>query len=282
MRYFKLGIIFLIFCLGYGCGKTSDPPPPPPPPPPGGRTEVDTTSNLRVMTYNIHHANPPAGSTIDINGIANIIKAQNPHLVAIQEVDVFTTRSGPTIHQAQAIAALTGMTAYFGKAIDYAGGEYGVAILSKFPISDTKNQQLPTEPGTGGERRTLASAVITLGNGKKLVFASTHLDALASDTNRFLQITKIKELLQAETLPVILAGDFNAVPGTRILNTLDSYFTRTCTTGCGFTIPATGANKTIDFIAYAQSDKFTVQEHRVIDEKFASDHLPVFSVVRIK
>jgi len=281
MRYFKLVIIFCFFYIGSGCEKKTAENPAPPPPP-GGPPPTDTTSNLRVMTYNIHHANPPAGSTIDMNAIANVIKNQNPHLVAIQEVDVYTTRSGTTLHQAEELGRLTNMKAYFGKTIDYAGGEYGVAILSKFPISDMKNQQLPTEPGTGGERRTLASAVITLGNGKKLVFASTHLDAQTDDANRFLQITKIKELLQMETLPVIVAGDFNAAPGTRIINTLDSYFTRTCTTGCGFTIPATNATKTIDFIAFAPADKFTVLEHKVIDEKFASDHLPVFSVVRIK
>ncbi len=234
------------------------------------------------MTYNIHHANPPAGNTIDMNAIANVIKKENPHLVALQEVDVYTTRSGTGLHQAEELGRLTNMKTFFGKAIDFAGGEYGVAILSKFPMTDMKNRPLPTAAGTSGEARTLASAVITLGNGKKLVFANTHLDAQTSDTNQFLQITRIKELLQLETHPVILAGDFNAIPGTRIINTLDSYFTRTCTTGCGFTIPATNATKTIDFIAYATSDKFTVLEHKVIDEKFASDHLPVFSVVRIK
>jgi len=281
MKYFKLLILCWVICLCGGCEKKSASNTTPPPPG-GGGTAPDTTSNLRVMTYNIHHANPPAGTTIDINAIANVIKAQQPHLVAIQEVDVYTTRSGTSLHQAQELARLTGMSAYFGKTINYAGGEYGVAILSKFPISGTKNTPLPTATGTGGEPRTLASAVITLGNGKKLVFASTHLDAQANDTNRLLQVNKIIEVLRLETLPVIVAGDFNAAPGTRIINALDSYFTRTCITGCGFTIPATNANKTIDFIAFAQSDKFSVLEHKVIDEKLASDHLPVFSVIRIK
>lgn len=276
MNYFKLVIIYCSIFLSTGCGKKSSDNPTPIPPP-----ITDTTSNLRVMSYNIHHANPPAGSTIDINGIANIIRTQSPHLVAIQEVDVNTTRSGTTLNEALELGRLTGMNVYFGKTIDFAGGEYGVAILSKFSISGMTNNPLPTAAGSGGESRTLATAVITMGNGKKLVFACTHLDAQTPDDNRFLQINKILDILRLEPLPVIIAGDFNAAPGTRIINTLDSYFTRSCITGCGFTIPAVNATKTIDFIAYAPSSKFTVLEHRVIDEKGASDHLPVFSVLRI-
>jgi endonuclease/exonuclease/phosphatase family metal-dependent hydrolase len=279
MGYYKLIIICCFLGTGISCNKTSNKPGNPIPPPP---PSIDTTSNLRVMSYNIHHANPPSTTIIDMNAIANVIKKEQLHLVAIQEVDVNTTRSGTTLHQALELGRLTGMNAYFGKTINFGGGEYGVGILSKFAMSDMKNNPLPTVAGSGGEPRTIASAVITLGNGKKIVFASTHLDAQTDDANRFLQINKIKEILQQEIHPVIVAGDFNAVPSTRIINTLDSYFTRTCITGCGFTIPPQNPTKTIDFIAYAPSDKFTVLEHRVIDEKFASDHLPVFSILRIK
>ncbi len=281
MIYFRPFVLFCLLFIIYSCGKNSgennDPMPP------GSGAQTDTTSNLRILTYNIHHANPPSKpNVIDMAAIANVINQQKPHLVALQEVDVNTTRSGVTLNQAEELGRLTGMKAYFGKAIDYAGGEYGVAILSKFTMSAMTNNSLPTADGIGGERRTLVSALITLDNAKKLVFANTHLDAQANDTNRFLQINKILDILKLQQFPVIIAGDFNAVPGTRIINALDSYFTRTCITSCGFTVPVTNPNKTIDFIAYAPSDKFTVLDYKVIDEKYASDHLPVFSVIRIK
>jgi len=174
------------------------------------------------------------------------------------------------------------MKSYFGKAIDYGGGEYGVAILSKYPLSDVKNYSLPTAVSTGGERRTLATAIITFPDGKKIIFASTHLDAQKEDTNRMLQIRKIVELLKQENLPVLIAGDFNAIPGSRVINVLDSFFTRSCINSCGFTIPVINPNKTIDFIAFSPSDKFSVSSHRVIDEKYASDHLPVRAVIQLK
>lgn len=238
---------------------------------------------ITVLCYNIHHANPPSKpNVIDLEAIANVIKQQQVDVVALQEVDVFTSRSGSTIHQAQELARLTGMAAYFAKAIDYGGGEYGVAILSKFPMENMKNIALPTADGTNGELRTLASATLTLPGNKKLVVASTHLDAQSSDTNRQLQIKRILELLKKETLPVIIAGDFNAVPESDVITQLDSYFKRTCITGCPFTIPVISPKKTIDYIAYAPTTAFTIVSHSVVDEKYASDHRPVKASFNLK
>lgn len=112
---------------------------------------------------------------------------------------------------------------------------------------------MPTEEITKGEPRTLGSAIITLPKGNKIIFAFTHLDAQRASTNRLLQIRKISEVLQTEQLPVIIAGDFNATPGSEVINILGSNFTRTCIKGCGFTIPVENPNKTIDFIAYKPS-----------------------------
>jgi len=243
----------------------------------------DSSFVLRVLCYNIHHANPPSRpNIIDLDTIANVIKKEQPHLVALQEVDVFTERSGKSIHQAEKLAGMTGMKAYFAKAIDYGGGEYGVAILSRLPMEAMQNIPLTTAAGTSGEPRTLATAVITLPQGKKILFASTHLDAQRQDTNRLLQVNRIVEVLKQEKLPVVIAGDFNSVEGTQIINVLDSYFTRTCTTNCGFTIPEINPTRTSDFIAYAPANAFIVMEHRVVDEKYASDHLPVASSLRVK
>lgn len=144
-----------------------------------------------------------------------------------------------------------------------------------------KNTPLPTATETKGEPRTLATAVIQLPDGKKIIFASTHLDAQRQDTNRFLQINKIVDVFKNENLPLIIAGDFNAVPTTRIIQVLDNHFTRTCISNCGFTVSQINPIRTIDFIAYRPSDKFTVIEHKVIDEKYASDHLPVLAVLKI-
>ena len=247
------------------------------------RTNDEEGFRLKVLSYNIHHANPPSRKdVIDMEAIANVIRKEDPHLVALQEVDVFTDRSGKSLHQAEELARLTGMKAFFAKAIDYGGGEYGVAILSKLPMENAKNTPLPTAAGTNGERRTLATAEITLPGGKKILFASTHLDAQRADTNRFLQINAIAEIMQNEKLPVVIAGDLNAVPDTRIVAVLDRHFTRTCVTNCGFTIPEKNPKRTIDYIAFKPSAGFSVVEHVVVNENYASDHLPVKAVIQVK
>lgn len=241
----------------------------------------NSSGELRVLSYNIHHANPPSKpDVIDLQAVANVIKNSKADIVALQEVDVHTTRSGKEIDQAEALGKLTGMQAWFARAIDYGGGEYGVAVLSRYPISDMQNLGLPTQESTKGEHRTLGKVTITVPGRKEIVFAFTHLDAQRTDTNRLLQITKINELLAREKRPVIVAGDLNAMAGTPVINILDQQFTRSCTSNCGFTIPQVKPNKTIDFIAFSPAKAFQVISHEVIAEEYASDHRPVLAVFK--
>ncbi|MNQ91824.1 hypothetical protein D3C85_1072220 [compost metagenome] len=80
------------------------------------------------MTYNIHVGIPASGSTPNLAATAAVINAASPDLVALQEVDKNTTRSGG-VDQAAYLATATGMNYYFAKAINRFGGEYGIAIL---------------------------------------------------------------------------------------------------------------------------------------------------------
>ena len=249
----------------------------------GKRQDSIITTGIRVLCYNIHHANPPSRpNVIDIGAIAQVINQEKPDLVALQEVDVYTSRSGASLHQAEELARLTGMKSFFAKAIEYGGGEYGVAILSRHPMESMKNYPLPTAAGTGGELRTLATAIVILPGGKKIRFASTHLDAQSNDTNRILQAHKIVEILKEEKLPVILAGDFNAVPSAITIGIFENYFTRSCISNCGFTVPVINPNRTIDFIVYTPKEKFRVLEQKVIAETYASDHRPVMAILQLQ
>lgn len=233
---------------------------------------------LKIMSYNIHIAVPPTKpGTTDIDAIVRAIENQDPDIIALQEVDVNTRRTGK-INEAAIIAEKLKMNFFFAKAIDHDGGEYGVAILSKYPMSDTKIHRLTTVEGTGGEPRVMATAKITMKNGVSLRFASTHLDAQKASVNREKQIAEITAIAVSETLPLIIAGDFNDQPGSAVIKKLDESFTRTCQ-ACEPTFPVVTPRITIDFIGYKPASKFKTISHTVVPEHYASDHLPVIAVL---
>ncbi|KQM77018.1 endonuclease/exonuclease/phosphatase [Pedobacter sp. Leaf216] len=235
------------------------------------------------MTYNLHHCNPPSKEkegTIDVDAIAKVIALQKPDLVALQEVDVNTKRSG-SINEAVLLATRLKMNFYFGKAINHDGGEYGVAILSRFPLSAQKTFMLPKNNNVKAEQRVLAMVTAEIENGVFIRFASTHLDAQRAEENRILQAKEINRLTEQETLPLIVAGDLNADPSSESIKIFDQAFTRTCS-DCGFTIPVNNPDKTIDHIGFKKGNPFNVISHTVIPERYASDHLPVVAVLELK
>lgn len=237
-------------------------------------------STVKVMSYNIHHANPPSQpGVINLDTIAAIIRGQSPDFVALQEVDVRTKRSGATVDQAAYLSAKTGMYHFFAKGIDYEGGEYGVAILSKYPFVSTEKVLLPGEPGSNAEQRVLAKTKVKLPGGAEVIFANTHLDHKKNSPSRQLQVQEVMRILAAETGPVILAGDLNDTPQSETLAQLQKRFTNSCTQ-CPFTIPQVSPTRTIDYILFSTGSNWQAVDHQVLNESFASDHLPVIATLK--
>jgi len=235
---------------------------------------------LKVLSYNVHHCNPPSKpGLIDVDGIAKVIMDSNTDLVGLQEIDVNNERSGMHLDQAKKLAELTEMHFYFSKGIDYKGGEYGTAILSKYQISQMETIRLPEE--TGSERRTLSVLTVDLPNGKKVRFANTHLD-FTSDANALTQAKAITTYFEDEELPVVLVGDFNVEASSQTMAHLDKTFDRTCEQGCPPTIPVVNPRKAIDFILYSPDFGIQTMFHEVIQEHYASDHLPVLAKLKFR
>lgn len=235
-------------------------------------------NELRVMAYNIHHAAPIGEEEVDIDGIAHVIKRENPHLVALQEVDSDTERSGPG-NQAAMLAEKLDMHYFFAKTIDYGGGDYGLAVLSKYPILEEELFLLPhvTE---GSEQRVLALIKVQLPSGKEVQFGSVHLDYRRDPKDRLNQLEEIVRVTSTEELPVILAGDFNAQPDSKSMEMVYQHFKPTCSE-CGPTFPADNPDKTIDYVVYKDNNGvFELLENRVVEEPRASDHRPVLVVLK--
>lgn len=241
---------------------------------------LSANNTLKVLSYNVRHCNPPGKKgVIDMESIAKVIKDANPDLVALQEIDRFTKRSGVELDQAKELGKLTGMYSYFVKAINWEGGEYGIAVLSKFEILDSINLQLPMMEGKAGEARAVAIIKVKA-KGRKILFASTHLDIVKE--HRELQAAAITNYFAGQKLPVILAGDFNDIPGSETVSMLQDHFHITCAVlSCGKTFPQVNPDRTIDYIMYHPAKKFKTINHQVIPEEYASDHRPIVATFKL-
>ncbi len=244
----------------------------------GFAQEKSKAKTLRILCYNIHHANPPSKPDfIDIDAIVRVIKESNADVVALQEVDKNTLRSG-SLDEARLIAEKTGLYYQFFKAIDHDGGDYGLAILSRSPIKKAKLVPLPQQ--ILAEKRILAYATIAFG-GQKFILANTHLDATKTPENRIMQMQHILKELQNIKLPIFLCGDLNSVADSETIKLLDTQFKRTCIENCPGTTPVISPRRTIDYIATKNSN-FTLLEYKVLDETYASDHRAITATFKLK
>ncbi len=230
---------------------------------------------LRLMSYNIHHCENSNG-VINLSATADVIGASDPDLVALQEVDKNTTRSG-NVDQAGELANTLGMEYRFGKAIDYQGGEYGVAILSRFPILSDTLYILPN-PSNAEPRVALEIQVAVpdvRGRTNILSFVCTHLDS-TSDATRQDQAEAIVDALALLKHPVALAGDLNAEPDEAPIDLLRSAGYAYLDREEKPTFHADNPTKKIDYILVRTSGlPLASVPVTVVDEQAASDHRPV-------
>ncbi len=172
-----------------------------------------TASDLiTVATYNICHG---VHAAFDWQYLTSSIRAVQADVVGLQEVDMHTRRSHGC-DSLSALAAASGLShALFVPTMDYDGGRYGTAILSRYPMDASEIIPLPTQPGlepraAGAVRITLPGTSASPG-GRPLWFVNTHL-AYRSAEARQDQLTALADrlgtLLPPDT-PTVVTADFN-------------------------------------------------------------------------
>ncbi len=234
------------------------------------RTQVGTasTDTLRVLAYNIHHGEG-MDERLDLERIAALIREVDPDLVTLQEVDSVTSRTN-AIDQAAELGRLTGLKPLFGRFMPYQGGAYGMALLSRWEISESSNYRLPNGP----EPRTALSATVTSPKtGRSLRFVGIHFYRTAKE--RLAQAVTLEGFLSESGIPTILAGDFNSTPGSEVMIHFADSWTIVAKGEDHLTFPSHAPNREIDFVLLRPRNRFTVVTQRLLDEPVASDHRPV-------
>lgn len=225
---------------------------------------------LTLMSYNIRHCQGMDGK-IDYDRTSAVIRNVRPDIVALQEVDSATRRSGGCYALGE-LASRLGMTATFAPAIRFDGGKYGVGILSKENPRAVSMYPLP-----GKEE----SRVLLRVDFEDYVVCCTHLSL--TDADRWTSLQMIQKVVKdVKDKPVFVLGDLNEDAtkafverlgeGFRILSPIDVK-----------TFPDDVPTETLDYVLQGrQFPAVRVQDRRVVAESVTSDHRPVFVTCKWK
>ncbi len=234
----------------------------------------------RILTYNIHRC-VGTDRRLDVGRVADVIAAQRPDIVALQEVDVGCARTGG-VDQAQAIAGRLGMAFRFHAALKVEEELYGDAILTALPERLVRAGPLPGHPGLRRlEPRGALWVEITIGD-VRLQVLNTHLGLVPRE-----------QLIQATALagphwlggpdrrdPLIVLGDLNAGPRSAACRALPHDLRDATASPRGgrrlATFPSAVPLRQIDHL-FASADVIIEAIHTPRDAatRRASDHLPL-------
>lgn len=217
---------------------------------------------LNIGSYNIANGGY-AGH--DMKLLADDILSRDLDIVGLQEVDIGTGR----VNGADTLKELSDFTGYkyavFFKTIDFWGGDYGIAILSKYPIVETKRIEIDSEIH---EQRVLGMAKIEV-CGKIISFFATHL-SWEDDDLRVRQIGFLNSVVSVEE-NFILTGDFNCKSLAEFNGFTDAGWVNTVAAP----IITCGKDECIDNIVYSKKD-WEFSEAQILDNGH-SDHRMLYA-----
>lgn len=186
-------------------------------------------------------------------------------------------------------------------------GEFSPVFYKKSKFILLKNgtfwlSETPGEPSKGWD--AAMNRIVTWGHfqskvtGKQFLVFNTHFDHIGTEARKNsadLIRKRIQEMTHNKNLPVIVTGDFNLTPDTEPIQLLKNYVrdSREVTeeppygpvgTFNGFKLEADLSSNRIDYIFVQGS--IDVLKYAALaeikDQRFPSDHLPVFAKVQLK
>jgi endonuclease/exonuclease/phosphatase family metal-dependent hydrolase len=241
---------------------------------------------IRVVSYNVHKCIGGIDRRYDPYRIADVIGHYDPHFALLQET-AQASRLYNHDRQHEKLADLLGFrhVSYFVNVRFRRRGEYGNAILSRFPLTETSNIDLTIPPK---KRRSVLHARYRVRVGKKksttLHVYNLHLGL--SGVERKMQLRKFLASDPFARLdhrtPLLVAGDFNDVWGTLGPKLLEP---------AGFsglerpirTFPAYAPIRALDSLYVKGNLRIErVYASRLALAREASDHLPLVADLRIE
>jgi endonuclease/exonuclease/phosphatase family metal-dependent hydrolase len=226
-------------------------------------TAADTGNRLRVVSFNIRLAD-------QIDRAIEVLRTpelRNADIISLQEMDESGT---------ERIARALGLNYvyYPGSIHPVRQRYYGPAILTRWPIVQTRKVILPYEAPVRHQRRNATAATINV-RGTCLRVYAVHLETQirATQRDRESQVDAILADAAGTKCPVVVAGDFNS-------KGIGRYFEQK-----GYTWPTRDVGRTITWFSWdhifarglALPD--SARAGKVREVHGASDHRPVWATL---
>lgn len=230
------------------------------------------SQTIRIMTYNIRACrglNDTFGLNPTLSG--QVISAVCPDIAAIQEVDRNNKRSQGT-DQIRLLGDMLGLHSYYGKAIDYAEGEYGLGVLTVEEAISVRTVPLPGKE----EPRVLLEVELN-----DIVLFNTHLSL--TDSSRSESAKIIHDEINRYDKPIILTGDMNVSDDQEIAQLFGDQWT--VLSPIEMTFPSDKPRIRLDFIMITDPTHKIPVNSPILREAvlkssviptIASDHRPVY------
>jgi endonuclease/exonuclease/phosphatase family metal-dependent hydrolase len=162
----------------------------------------------RIATWNIR-----AARSAPVDAIAAELQLMQADVIALQEVDVRVRRSS-FVDQPAALAAALGFHYAFAASIKWDEGDYGLAVLSRWPLTEVRRHRL--DATAAAEPRIVLEVAICAGSRPLHVF-NHHADGRVA--SREAGFAELRRIVQADVgHGILVLGDFNEhsdAPGVR-------------------------------------------------------------------
>lgn len=228
------------------------------------------------------------GANNDMDRLAQIIQDANSDIVLIREMDKNTTRSGSANDWPEILAEKLGSDFHFvfvPSILTYQGGQYGMGVYTKYPMSNVELYRLALANGNQGPTHEAAPfAMMDLDiDGNILKLGAVHTGANAA--NRDAQVANMISIIGEDTgQPFVLVGNMNANP-----NGGDPYvalggigFESVCTV-CPPNFSVSNPASWSDMTLFRPASRFSVVNHTVGTgtQVIGGTHLPVFTTLNV-
>lgn len=252
----------------------------------GEPATIPTT--MKVMTLNVAHARADGRSQLlqsseqarqHLWRIANVLKRENPHVAAFQEIDTDSFWNGRFNHT-EFVAEIAEYPHHFSGAHIQGGNlEYGTALVSRQSLKDPRSIRFNRPFARPRKGFVLSTTHWPGAEHVDVDVVSVHFDFLTKN-QRKKEARKLIEALAHRDNPRIVMGDLNAdyQPGSTLIPLLEQELDLTTWQPDEQMITFPRFKRRLDWVLV--SDEIEIVSHEVLPDP-VSDHRAVVAELRL-